>query len=50
MSGDFEELVRGSMEWFTGDVRVPAGLAARWALRRTRPATERLSGPAPQPE
>jgi hypothetical protein len=29
MSGDFEELVRGSMEWFTGDVRVPAGLAAK---------------------
>ena len=29
MSGDFEELVRGSMEWFTGDVRLPAGLAGR---------------------
>lgn len=27
MSADFEELVRGSMEWFTEDVRVPAGLA-----------------------
>jgi hypothetical protein len=31
-------------------VLVPAGLAIRWALRRTRPATEPLSGPAPQPE
>jgi Domain of unknown function (DUF4349) len=31
-------------------VLVPAGLAARWALRRGRPATEGLSGPAPQPE
>src|SRR5690349_7951346 len=29
MSGDFEELVRGSMEWFTGHVRLPAGLAGR---------------------
>ena len=29
MSGDFEDLVRGSMEWFTGDVRVPAGLAGK---------------------
>jgi hypothetical protein len=31
-------------------VLVPVGLAVWWALRRTRPATERLSGPAPQPE
>jgi len=29
MSGEFEELVRDSMEWFTGDVRVPAGLAGK---------------------
>jgi hypothetical protein len=29
MSRDFEELVRGSMEWFTEDVRVPPGLAGR---------------------
>jgi len=29
MSEEFEELVRGSMEWFTGDVRIPAGLAGR---------------------
>jgi hypothetical protein len=31
-------------------VLVPVGLAVRWALRRARPATERLSGSAPQPE
>ena len=29
MSGEFEDLVRDSMEWFTGDVRVPAGLAGQ---------------------
>ena len=29
MSGEFEELVRGSMEWFTGEVHVPARLAAK---------------------
>jgi hypothetical protein len=29
MSGEFEELVHGSMEWFTEDVRVPAGLAGK---------------------
>ena len=29
MSEEFEELVRGSMEWFTGDVRIPAGLAGQ---------------------
>ena len=29
MSGEFEELVRESMEWFAGDVRVPAGLAGK---------------------
>lgn len=27
MSGEFEELLRDSMEWFAGDVCVPAGLA-----------------------
>lgn len=35
MSGDFEELLRGSMEWFAADVRVPAGLAGE-ARRRHR--------------
>jgi hypothetical protein len=35
MSGEFEELVRGSMEWFAGDVRIPAGLAGK-ARRRHR--------------
>jgi hypothetical protein len=35
MSGDFEELVRDSMEWFAGDVHVPARLAGE-ARRRHR--------------
>jgi hypothetical protein len=33
MTGDFEELVRDSMEWFVGNVRVPSDLAdnaRRW--------------------
>jgi hypothetical protein len=35
MSAEFEELVRRSMEWFAGDVQVPAGLAGK-ARRRHR--------------
>ena len=38
MSGDFEELVRDSMEWFAAEVSVPSGLAgqARRGRRRQR--------------
>jgi hypothetical protein len=38
MNGDFEELLRDSMEWFAGDVRVPSGMAgqARRRYRRRR--------------
>jgi len=38
MNGDFEELLRDSMEWFAGTARVPSGLAglARRQHRRRR--------------
>jgi hypothetical protein len=36
MSGDFEELVRDSMEWFAAEVSVPAGLAGQARRRRRR--------------
>ena len=40
----FEELVRDSMEWFTGDVQVPADLAGK--ARRVHQRRRRLAGTA----
>ena len=36
MNGEFEDLLRGSMDWFTSGVRVPSGLASRARQRHRR--------------
>jgi hypothetical protein len=36
MNGEFEDLLRSSMDWFTSSVRVPSGLASRARQRHRR--------------
>jgi len=42
MSREFDELVRDSMQWFTDEVDVPAGLAARTRQRHRRRQRTRI--------